>query len=545
MSIPARQLIDRQVRRARRRLFWQTLLHSLALTWALGLLIAGLWFLARPFALPDADETIRWAVPGTILGLATIGGIVLAILRMPNRVAAALELDARFGLKERVTTLLMLTPDQAESSAGQALLEDVNTHVNDLTVSSRFPLTVSWRTSLLPAGAFALAVATFFAEPFLGQLMHLTLPTADNPAQANAKEVEQQLENLRKVAKEQQTNAEIPKSEELKELEAEWDKLVNQPLDAKDPEQVRERVSELRKLEEKMKERADALKERTEKIDHLKKQLEQLAAMTDKRKEGPARDFEDALSKGDFKKAQEMLEKLAKDLKDNKLSKEQLKQLAEQFKEVQRDLKKLMDQQDRLKQAKQDFKDGKIDAEQLQRELEQFKELQQMAEICGECADGLSSMDAEKAGEKLAKASERFKQIELTEAELRELIADGELLDDALLMMANEDFEDDADADGNGLGSGKKPGRKRPITKDDPNSKIANERQKGNLDPRGQQRIAGYAKGGTFNKIPAKAVDGAFRQSAQDGPEAIDRQRIPDDAADIARGYFRKLGNQK
>ena len=43
----------------------------------------------------------------------------------------------------------------------------------------------------------------------------------------------------------------------------------------------------------------------------------------------------------------------------------------------------------------------------------------------------------------------------------------------------------------------------------------------------------------------AKAVEGAFRQAVQDAPDAIDRQRIPQDAEDITRGYFRNLGNQK
>ena len=44
--------------------------------------------------------------------------------------------------------------------------------------------------------------------------------------------------------------------------------------------------------------------------------------------------------------------------------------------------------------------------------------------------------------------------------------------------------------------------------------------------------------------MPAQEIGGAFKQAAQDGPEALDRQRIPQDAADLARGYFKKLGGQ-
>ena len=46
-------------------------------------------------------------------------------------------------------------------------------------------------------------------------------------------------------------------------------------------------------------------------------------------------------------------------------------------------------------------------------------------------------------------------------------------------------------------------------------------------------------------KVPAKDIGGAFKQAAQDAPEALDRQRIPQDAADIAKGYFNRLGGQK
>ena len=51
--------------------------------------------------------------------------------------------------------------------------------------------------------------------------------------------------------------------------------------------------------------------------------------------------------------------------------------------------------------------------------------------------------------------------------------------------------------------------------------------------------------GGTFNRIPAQSVDGAFKQAAQEAPEALERQRIPEDAAEMTREYFRKLSNQK
>ena len=62
------------------------------------------------------------------------------------------------------------------------------------------------------------------------------------------------------------------------------------------------------KTEDKMKERMEGVKEKAEKIDALKKQLEKLGANKDKAmKDGPPKDFEDALMKGDFHKAKEVM----------------------------------------------------------------------------------------------------------------------------------------------------------------------------------------------------------------------------------------------
>ena len=64
------------------------------------------------------------------------------------------------------------------------------------------------------------------------------------------------------------------------------------------------------------------------------------------------------------------------------------------------------------------------------------------------------------------------------------------------------------------------------------------------IETTGKQRITGFSRGGTFQKIPSAEVGGAFRQVSQDAPEALDRQRIPPEAADLAKGYFNKLGGQ-
>ena len=130
MVDPTRTLVEKQVGRVRRRLFFQVLVESLVLCWALGLLLTTLWFVVRPFAFASQGETLRWSVPGVLLGLSTLIGLTLAWLRRPNLVTSTLALDEKFNLKERVTTFLTLAPEHLDTPAGQALQRDVASHIN-------------------------------------------------------------------------------------------------------------------------------------------------------------------------------------------------------------------------------------------------------------------------------------------------------------------------------------------------------------------------------------------------------------------------------
>src|SRR5262249_27424166 len=112
--------VQRQVAKATRRLFVQTLLDHLVWCWAGALLAATLGFAVQPWLLGPAEDWVRWAVAGTVLTAATGLAVWLACLRAPSAVSDALELDQRFQLKERVTTSLTLAPHLTGTAAGQA-----------------------------------------------------------------------------------------------------------------------------------------------------------------------------------------------------------------------------------------------------------------------------------------------------------------------------------------------------------------------------------------------------------------------------------------
>jgi len=543
MNTSPRALVEKQVRHVRRRLMLQTLVHALLVAWAAALVATAVWFLIRPIAFPDAASWLRWTVPATFLGLGTLAALAWTWMTAPPLMAASLALDERCALKERITTFLMLPDSMMKSSAGQALLEDVQHQLATLNTAGKFPIRVRWQTALAPVLACVLVLGASLLGPSLGSISFArneNKPSAD----IDAKEIQQQLDNLRKASFTPK-DPEL-KSEEFKELEAAWEKLVNKPLDPNNEDKIRERVSEMKNLEEAFKQRAEELKNQLGKTKDLMNLLEKLALEGDKKlSPGPAKDLEDALSKGDLDKARQVLEKLAKDLKDGKLDPQKQKEMAKQFEQLQKNLERLLQREDLKKELQKKFDKGEITKEQLEREMKNLKnlaqempDLKELADLIGECKECMKDGDGEKAGDALGKAKDKLKTIELSEEELQELMDRLENLEDAENAIR-------AQLQGNGMQGGGPPGAERPIDPDDPNSKIVNERQKAQVDPKGTHRITGFAKGGTFQKVPAKEIGGAFKQAAQDAPEALDRQRIPQDAADIARGYFSRLGRQE
>jgi len=235
MDNPLRSVVELQVRRVHRRLLLQSLLQNLALCGSAALVLSALWFLARPFLFAGAGDAWRWSGPAAFLAAAMATGVLLGWMRTPTLVASALALDQQFSLKERVTTLLTLTPHLADSPAGQALLNDVAPRVQKLHVASGFPLTLSWQRSLMPVAAMVLAVAAFFFDPLVGQWRLAALAAPPIPEQkVNADEIKQQLDNLKKVI-DPSKNLDAQQSKEMKELMEEWEKLVNKDVDPKTP----------------------------------------------------------------------------------------------------------------------------------------------------------------------------------------------------------------------------------------------------------------------------------------------------------------------
>ncbi len=417
--------LHRQIARVRRRLFIQTLVQTLSRCWIAALLAAVVWFVAEPFVVRDGIPNLRWYVLGGSLTAATLLAVALAYWRRTTVLSAALSLDERFQLKERVTTSLTLDPRDTQSSAAVALLADVDRRVAPLYVSDRFPIKVPWTAALVPAAAIAIVLLAFFYKPALNQAQAGKENDLTDPQKlVNAAEAQKKLDKI--VKKVANPKVDKPQSAAMSNIDKELEKLARKPLDTKDD--VRDAQKDITGIEDAMKKRDKDLADRNEAFKDEMKQDERLHKKPEK-KDNPADKLENALKKGDFDKAKDEAERLSRKLQDQEQAKkeeEKAKEEVERLKKKQEDPKltpeereqakkdeeaaeerlskakkdqltpeqkenleeQLKDEQDKLErltrsneEKKQELEEkkekGEIDQEQLDRELEQLAKQEQ------------------------------------------------------------------------------------------------------------------------------------------------------------------------
>ena len=104
--------LQRQIRRARRRLAFQRFLDRLGWCWFAALAAAVVLIAVDKFR-PLGVEAWAWAAGALAVGL--IAAAVWTLLVRGNSLEAAMEIDHRFGLKERVSSALALSPADRET----------------------------------------------------------------------------------------------------------------------------------------------------------------------------------------------------------------------------------------------------------------------------------------------------------------------------------------------------------------------------------------------------------------------------------------------
>jgi hypothetical protein len=419
--------IRKQVARARRRLWLELFLSRLVKCWFLALAAAAI-AVAVPKLVAIDNLPAQWNA--WWLGGAVATGVVISLawtwLRGRSELEAAMEIDRRFELKERVASSLSLTPEAAETPAGRALAADALHAVKRLEIDERFRIHLG-RAAWLPLAPalLALLLIAFVDSPQAQSSSdphdHLTKQQRDNAFQ-----------NLRKRLAEQRK---APPKKGLKEAD---DLLlkVDKDLEKLSAKKEMDRKQTLVKLNDLAKE----LAERRQQLGGDNELRKQLAGMKDLNK-GPASKMADAMKNGDWDKAKQELQKLNEQLKTGKLDEKTRKELEKQLSQLQ---KRLEDARANRQQAMDDLKkqidqmkrDGKLaeagdmqqKLDQMKQQQNQMKQLAKMAKQMGECQKCMKNGDQQGAAEAMQQMMQQLDQMAQQGAE-------GEMLDMAMAQL--------------------------------------------------------------------------------------------------------------
>ncbi len=413
-------LIRKQVRRAQWRLGVQRFVQALGWCWFATLALAAV--------LVGIDK--RWPLgiePWGLAAGALAMGVVLAAgwawVSGRGPLEAALEIDRRFRLKERISSAMALEDPQRQTPVGQALLADAQRQAARIDLAEQFALRPP-RQLLLPLLPAIAAVVIALVVPAAGDR------TADNRTNPEAarQQVEKSQATLQSKLAEKRQQA---RQEGLKEAQDLFLRLERELAEAS--KTLGDRKDALAKLHD----LSQMLEKRRQELggaEAVEKQLEQLKNLS----RGPADRVLAALTKGDLKVAERELEALRKQLAEGKLKPEERQALARQLAEAQKKLENLAQahrqaEEALAKQIEQLRKEGRhAEADKLQEQLRQLqsqrpqmKQLEELARKLGRCAQAME-------GGQIDEAAKTLEDMQADLEALREQLGEFEMIQEAM-----------------------------------------------------------------------------------------------------------------
>ncbi len=537
----------KEIRQVQRRLALQRFLGILGWCWFVSLLAAVLLIGAARFY-PLGIVDWQWLAGLSAVGL--VAAVAWTLWTVAPPLAAAWEIDHRFGLKERVSSTLAMNPADRETVAGQAVIADANARLRRIAVLEKFPVRPP-RYLLLPLlPALALAAVMILRDP--ARRAEATPPEATQAPP----EVKRSAEDLRQKLAERRKRAEkeglADASELLKRLEEGSKELQNQPQREKALVKLNDLARELQERRKQLGGSGEALKRQMEKVQDIPR--------------GPADELKKALAKDDFQKAAQALEKLQKELANSKLDaakkeelakqleqlKQKIEQMAQQAKEGQRDL------QDQAKAARDPGTANKLEEEiqKLQRQAPQMQALQDLANKLGQCSQQMQQGNNGQAAQAMQEALQQLQEMARQQNELKTLEGAMEQLADARRQMncdqcggkgcekcqgkgEGEGMLGGGDGDkngkpGQGLGKGLGDGA-RPDAKT--NGSFYDSRVRQNVG-KGAAQITGLTGGPNLRNQAEQEIQKTTAEIEHGNTDPLSGQRLPKKQSEHVREYF-------
>jgi hypothetical protein len=527
--------------------------------WALfaALMVAAVGLaIPKIFVLAVDPQIWLWSWTGGAVAVGLLTAAIWTWCIRRSELDAAIEIDRRFGLKERVSSVLSLHAEERASEVGQALVGDAIRRVERIDVREHFKVAPNWRLLLPLLPAVAVVGLAFLPNAALKQ----ATATTEVPVEIQ-KQVKAAAEKLQEKLREAEKRSEelgLKDAELLKEINKEVDKLAKR--DSLDRKDALIKLNDLAKDVEKRKQElggARALKKNLDKLKNIEK--------------GPGDKMNDALKEGDFGKAKEALEQLKEDLQAGKLKAEDKKQLAKQLEQMKQALEERAQAQQEAKedlkhQIQQKMQEGNLaEAGKLQQQLNELEQngdqmqqaMQKLADKLGQCSKCLNEGGDKQAMDQLDKLAGDLNELQDQLDQMENL---DELLDqlaDAKNAMRCEncggagckECQGDADKMGKGMGKGKGKGRgdglgegqgqgDRPEEETDKSfydSRVA-------ADPKAGESVRIGDAGG--KNLPGKSLEtvkAEVRAAINKEPESLNDQTLPRDQRENARQFFEKF----
>ncbi len=495
--------------------------------------------------LVDPTRRVDVELVGRVLATGCLIAGIWAWCTRRNMLDAAIEIDQRFGLKERVSSTFALSEADLQTEVGKALVADASRRVARLDVNEKFQVRTRW-ISFLPIAPAAIAL---LLAVFVPDAISKPTPVANAQSLEIKKRIQNSTDELKKKWAEQRKQAE-QKDLKSAELFLKLEKGVGD-LNKLDDVDKKKALVKLKDLEEEIKKRRDEVGD----MNKLQNQLNQLKNL----KPGPANDMAKAMKQGDFSKAASELSNLQDKLKNGEMSDKDRKALAEQLQQMSDKLQQTVEaheaaKQEMKKQIEQAEKAGdNAKAGELQQKLDQLnaqnKQMKQLAKMAEKMSQASKSAQQGSAEQAAGEMGELAADLEQLKSDLEEL----GMLDEALDQLA--DAKDAMSCEmcngmgcpncsGLGTGMGKIPGQglgegqgvgDRPEAETD--KQFYDSQVRGDVG-KGKAVVTGFASGKNVAGDVLEDVKGAFESARRESSDPLTNVRLPKEHRDHAREYF-------
>lgn len=493
---------------------------------------------------------LSWIIAALVVAL--IVNVVMTYSGRASLIGAAAEIDRRFALKERLSSALILSPEDRETELGQALAADAEKRASTIDVRDKF----HWgfhNKLLLPLLPALIAFGLWFvpvreSDPSVSKLGGAKVNQIAN----STKPLIEQLKKKREEAEKLGLNE---AADMFKKLEGELAKLQKDTkLDTKQT---------LAKLND-IKQQIDKRREELGSSEALKKNLQAL----EKLEQGPADELAQALKQGDFEKAENEVKDLLEKMKSKDgLSEKEKEKLEKQMEQLQKALSEAAQAHEQAKQnLEQQMKQAEAagdlqKAAQLERKLaslqaqdSQMQQLQEMSDSLSQFQDSMSKGDQKAAQDSLQKMAEQLQKMNQESGQLQDLDQLMDSLSQSKSQMACDKCNGMGcskcmsgrmgkmgEIPGRGLGEGRGEGD-RPESETDVDffeSRVRDKMKEG-------ETVYGGKVGGENRKGNTRAeVQAAVLTSLTEEPEPIDNQPLPKSQREHSREYFNALREGK